>query len=138
MKALCRCNSGKNYEECCLPFHQGALPKTALELMRSRYTAYALGDADYILKTTHKDNPELRLSGRLQKQQILSFSQNTKFNGLEILDVQEGELNDLTGTVTFHVTLSQGNRDVSYTEKSSFKKENGAWIYLKGEMAAAR
>lgn len=106
--------------------------------MRSRYTAYALGDADYIIKTTHKDNPEFRQSGRLQKQQILSFSHNTQFNGLEILDVQEGEFTDFKGTVTFHVTLSQNNLDASYTEKSDFKKEHGAWLYLKGEMESSQ
>ncbi|HEV8052008.1 MAG TPA: YchJ family metal-binding protein [Parachlamydiaceae bacterium] len=133
MKALCRCGSGEIDEKCCFPFHQGALPKTALELMRSRYTAYAMGNADYILKTTHKDNRESHKSAKLQMQQILSFCQNTEFNGLKILEVREG---DLSSTVTFHVILSQNNHDASFTEKSFFEKVNGAWFYLKGEVTA--
>jgi len=132
MKALCRCGSGENYGHCCLPLHQGRAPKNALALMRSRYTAYSLGDVDYILKTTHVDNPQAHLPVEFQKKQILKFCQSTDFNGLEILDVQEG---DPLSTVTFRALLSQDNADCSFIEKSLFKKENNFWFYLKGEVA---
>lgn len=132
MKALCRCGSGESYGHCCLPLHQGGLPPSALALMRSRYTAYTLGDADYILKTTHADNPQAHLPVDFQKEQILKFCQSTDFKGLEILEVQEG---DLVSTVTFRANLFQDKTDCSFIEKSHFKKENNFWFYLKGEFA---
>jgi SEC-C motif domain protein len=50
----CPCCSQKLFSECCEPFIIGLKnPSTALALMRSRYTAYVLHDADYLIKTTH-------------------------------------------------------------------------------------
>ncbi len=45
----CPCGSGLKYKKCCQKYHKGALPSTALLLMKSRYSAYALGLADYIM-----------------------------------------------------------------------------------------
>ena len=126
MRALCRCGSGESYGHCCLSYHQGSAPPNALALMRSRYTAYSLSEVDYILKTTHAENPQAHLPIKFQKEQILKFCQCTSFNGLEILDVQEG---DPLSFVTFRALLSQGGTDCSFTEKSLFKKENDFWFY---------
>src|SRR5437867_3549203 len=43
----CPCHSGKKYSECCEPYHQGLPAPTPLALMRSRYAAYALQNAEY-------------------------------------------------------------------------------------------
>ena len=52
--ARCPCLSGLQYGECCGPFHSGdAFAPTAERLMRSRYSAFAVGDADYLLATWH-------------------------------------------------------------------------------------
>src|SRR5687768_7898557 len=51
----CPCDSGLGYGECCGPLHAGAPAPTALALMRSRYSAYAGGDADYLRATWHAD-----------------------------------------------------------------------------------
>ena len=60
METNCPCGSGIAYVACCGPFHSGttAAP-TALELMRSRYSAFAVRDAGYLLETWH---PTTRLS----------------------------------------------------------------------------
>ena len=43
----CSCCSGKLYEECCEPFHsKKEFPKTAEELMRSRYAAFAIPNGE--------------------------------------------------------------------------------------------
>ena len=47
----CPCGTGKAYAKCCQIFHLGAYPDTAEQLMRSRYSAYALRDAQYLIKT---------------------------------------------------------------------------------------
>ncbi|HVX54620.1 YchJ family protein, partial [Nocardioides sp.] len=50
----CPCGSGLAYDACCGPLHRGARQAgSALELMRSRYAAYALGKADYVFRTWH-------------------------------------------------------------------------------------
>jgi SEC-C motif domain protein len=121
----CPCHSGKLYQECCAPYHLGGNPPNALLLMRSRYSAYALGKIDYILKTTHPQN-----INNPPKKQIKAFCDHTKFEGLTILSVEEKEP---YAYVTFRAHLSQGGQDLSFTEKSEFAKIDDRWLYLKGE-----
>ena len=48
----CPCHSKKRYADCCGPLHKGTRPAaTPEELMRSRYSAFALGEVDYLAKT---------------------------------------------------------------------------------------
>lgn len=119
----CPCHSGKSYQECCQPFHSGKWPLTALELMRSRYSAYALNLVDYIIETTF---PEEQKS--LDRDSIQLFSKNTLFQDLNILEFIEG---DPISYVTFKAILSQHSRDMSFVEKSEFEKVNGRWFYKK-------
>ena len=52
MSRPCPCTSKKPYDRCCGPFHGGtAAPETAEQLMRSRFSAYALGKVDYLIAT---------------------------------------------------------------------------------------
>lgn len=48
----CPCGSGLPFAECCQPCHQGVPAKSAEALMRSRYSAFVVGDIDYIIRTT--------------------------------------------------------------------------------------
>lgn len=129
IKKLCPCHSKKTYDQCCQCFHQGEFPPTALALMRSRYSAYALGLAVYIIKTTHKDNPQYLLDTKLWIQSILQFSKNTSFVGLDILEFIDGETE---AYVTFVAHLKQGTKDTSFQEKSRFLKEGQQWKYVSG------
>lgn len=126
MKKKCPCCSGSEYELCCEPFHKGQLPKHALQLMRSRYSAYALDLPDYIMSTTHPKNSQYSENKPLWKLHITYFSQNTAFHKLDILDVKE---NENTATVTFTAHLSQNSQDASFTEMSNFEKINNQWLY---------
>src|SRR2546429_6760422 len=47
----CPCGLGDGYESCCGRLHAGAPAPTAESLMRSRYSAFAVGDAGYLLRT---------------------------------------------------------------------------------------
>ena len=49
---LCLCSSGIEYGQCCGRFHRAeSVPATAEALMRSRFAAYVLHDADYLRQT---------------------------------------------------------------------------------------
>ena len=50
----CPCGSGRTYAQCCEPLHDGAPAPTAQALMRSRYTAFVVGDEDYLFRTWHR------------------------------------------------------------------------------------
>jgi SEC-C motif-containing protein len=127
----CPCDSKMPYHKCCQPYHQGALPETALNLMRSRYSAYALGLFDFIIASTHTDNVAYTKDIKSWRQDLESFCRQTNFDGLKILQFGEGED---TSTVSFTAYLRQGNSDASFTEKSSFVREKGHWLYKSGEI----
>ncbi|MDR3623655.1 MAG: YchJ family metal-binding protein [Chlamydiales bacterium] len=123
---LCPCRSGNTYVNCCKPFHQGQLLHTALELMRSRYSAYALHMPEYIIHTTHSTGPQFHPDLTQWSQKISKFCLNTEFKNLEILHFEE---KGSCATVTFTAHLIQNQKDASFTEKSYFKKIEGKWLY---------
>jgi SEC-C motif domain protein len=127
---ICPCRSDKPYKECCQHYHDGFPPENALCLMRSRYSAYALQLADYIIKTTHPQNPLFNPNKEAWKRDILAFSQSTRFDGLTIVNFTDGERD---AQVTFTVYLLSSGANISFTEKSLFKKEGPWWLYYTGE-----
>ena len=131
-KRPCPCKSGDIYEDCCKPFHEGKLPDTALQLMRSRYSAYALCLPAYIIHTTHPDNPQFCHDIAAWSKQISEFCMSTEFKNLEILHSQEKAP---FGTVTFVAHLTQNRKDASFTEKSRFENVKGKWLYLSGQLS---
>ncbi|MGB5866292.1 MAG: YchJ family metal-binding protein [Arcobacteraceae bacterium] len=125
----CPCGTGNKYKKCCQPFHKGKLPSTALELMRSRYCAYAFAITSYIIKTTHPKNIDYSKNTTLWTQDILQFSTSFTFKKLTILEFIE----DIDSSyVTFTATIFQNTIDQSFTEKSMFKKVNNQWLYHSG------
>lgn len=121
----CPCGSGLNYKGCCQVLHKGGKAASPEALMRSRYSAYALGLVDYIIKTTHPDGPQYHADQTAWKRDIQQFSKNTTFAGLQILGAQ-GDM------VTFRATLLVNQRDASFTEVSVFRQHNGQWKYFSG------
>lgn len=124
--APCPCHSGKKYKQCCQPYHKGILPATAVLLMRSRYCAYALGLAEYIIRTTHPDNSDYTDDTSAWKESILTFCRTTPFTGLKITEFIDGETEAF---VTFEARLGEHTMN----EESRFLKEGGKWLYESGE-----
>lgn len=123
---LCPCHSGKKYESCCKPLHDGAFPSNALSLMRSRFSAYALQNPQYIIRTTHPDNPHYKENHDQWSKEILDFCHNTQFQKLDILEVSDdGDLS----YVTFNAHLLQDHQEKQLIEKSSFAKIGKQWLY---------
>ena len=121
----CPCHSNLEYVNCCHPLHLGAIPKSGLNLMRSRFSAYSLGLDQYIIKTTHTKSIHYNHDLKIWRQQIIQFSKNTIFENLTIIEY----LSIPEETVTFTASLLQNDQDVGFTEKSLFKKENSLLKY---------
>ena len=124
---LCPCGSNNKYKKCCAIYHKGAVAKTALLLMKSRYSAYACNQASYIIKTTHPNNSDYTTETKCWKESIEAFSKTTEFLSLEILEFIDGEGEAF---VTFKAKLSSGDM----IEKSRFLKVNNFWLYKSGEI----
>ena len=117
---LCPCNSGKDYSACCGPYHNGEAAPTPEALMRSRYSAFALENAEYLLATWHKD----------YRPQTLEFAADTRWTGLDILGAgSDGD----TGRVHFIATFNEAGEWLLLEEKSRFERLDGRWYYLAGE-----
>lgn len=102
--------------------------------MRSRYSAYALGLVSYIMETTHPENPHFSEDQEAWGIQLEAFTKNTSFDGLDILDVLDGEEEAF---VTFRAKLRQNGQDASFIERSRFIKVDGRWYYHSGEFPAS-
>jgi SEC-C motif-containing protein len=119
----CYCGSGKSFESCCSPFINGIQKApTALALMKSRYSAYANHQADYLLATTHSSVRKL-----YSREDILLWATANKWQKLEIIS-------STANTVEFKAYFVDANNvnQVHY-EFSTFKQENGKWFYLDGK-----
>ncbi len=123
----CPCRRGEPFDACCGPILAGDKPApTAETLMRSRYTAYAVGDVDYLLRSWH---PSTRPAD-------LELDADQRWLFLEIVGTQRGGPFDDNGTVEFiaHYKLD-GSRDAMH-ELSTFVRVDGAWVYLDGTFQA--
>jgi SEC-C motif domain protein len=126
---LCPCGSNKQYQYCCQMYLlRKKQPETAEKLMRSRYTAFVRGQVDYLMATLHPDYRRPNDHAELTK----SVDQ-TKWLGLQIIDVQKGKKNDTQGIVEFEAVY-QVNEPGQLHERSRFIKIAGQWFYVDGDI----
>lgn len=123
--ARCPCLSGSSYGECCGPLHAGtASAPTAERLMRSRFSAFALGDAAYLLASWH---PSTRPPS-------LELDEGLRWYRLDILGRSAGGPLDREGVVEFvaHHRPRPGFPGTAGTqhETSRFVREEGHWYYV--------
>lgn len=121
--SACPCCSSKSYNICCGPFlNRSATAKTAKQLMRSRYSAYALGGhGDYLLETWHPDS-----AGGLTAESLSAKTLN--WQGLRILDFSQ---NGNESMVEFEARFVDGDSSPGlHHETSRFVRLNGKWLYL--------
>ena len=116
----CPCGLPATYASCCERFHRGEPAPTAELLMRSRYSAFAVRDADYLLRTWHPTTRPSRLVLDPREQWLQ----------LEILDTAQGGLLDAAGEVTFRAEYAAGSRSGATQERSRFVRVDGHWVYL--------
>jgi SEC-C motif-containing protein len=121
--AGCPCGSGHPYAQCCGPLHRGGnTAGTAEALMRSRFAAFAVGDAAYLLRSWHSTT----------RPDHLSLDPRLEWTRLEVLATSRGGLFDQTGTVEFRAHYREHGRSGTLHERSRFRREDGRWVYLDG------
>lgn len=135
--APCPCHSGQRYKQCCQPWHQGRPAPTPEALMRARYAAAAIGKASFWMETTDPDGSRYEHDAAAWRASVLAFSRGTRFVGLEVIDAGVHE-DGQTGWVRFFARLTQGGADASFGELSRFRKQDGRWLYVDGEVSMAR
>jgi len=120
-EAPCPCGGGA-FGTCCGPLLDGAPAPTVERLMRSRYTAYAVRDADHLVRTWH---PRTRPA-------VLELDDETVWDGLAVHDADEA---DGTGVVDFTASWHVGADHGRLTERSRFVRRAGPWVYVDGDVA---
>lgn len=125
----CPCGSQKALADCCGPYIQSQSAPTAEALMRSRYTAYCLGQIDYLIATHH---PLHRAPDSYR--QIADTIRRSTWLGLRVLDTQQGQPEDKTGVVEFVAAYRDGKRTAQIHERSRFRQQRGRWLYLEGDL----
>lgn len=124
-KRPCPCGSKLNLADCCLPIITAQAPAGSAEaLMRSRYTAYVLGNAGYLANSWHAST----------RPQQLDVSAQIEWLGLTVLSCKAGIASDVKGTVEFIARYRQQGATGQVHENSRFVKENGVWLYLDGDL----
>ncbi|WP_189866357.1 YchJ family metal-binding protein [Streptomyces noursei] len=119
--APCPCGREASYGECCAPFHQGrATAPTAERLMRSRYSAFAVGDTAYLLRSWHSTT----------RPAALELDPAQRWTGLEILAATGGTAFHAEGTVAFRAHYTAHGHTDSQEEHSRFVREDGQWVYV--------
>jgi SEC-C motif-containing protein len=122
--AACPCGSGLPYGACCGPLHAGQPAESAEALMRSRFSAFALGLPDYLLGSWH---PSTRPSA-------LELEDGTDWRRLQIVDTVAGAPGDDTGVVEFRASYRSPERAGVLHERSRFARLGGHWRYVDGDL----
>ena len=90
--------------------------------MRSRYSAYVTGAADYLLATWH---PASRPEG-------FELQDEIHWQGLDIRSTSAGGEEDTSGQVEFIASYQVHGRFGQLHERSDFRREEGRWYYVDG------
>ena len=126
----CPCGSGDSFNRCCESAIEGGQPaKTAEQLMRSRYSAFALGMSDYLIDTTHPDYRQGMTINELEQQHA-----ETTWRRLTIVKTEAGREHDTLGRVAFIAEFSVDGKIAQLQEDSRFERIQGHWYYLDGEV----
>ncbi len=113
----------------CAPFLRGdELPRTAAELMASRYVAYASGAVDYLLAT---HDPKTR--AQTDRRATEDWSRRATWHGLEILRSERGGPEDDRGEVEFIARYAMDGVEHAHHERSEFRRIDGRWFFISGE-----
>lgn len=121
----CPCGSGAGYAGCCQPLHRGGPATSAEALMRSRYAAFCLSLADYLLATWHPTT----------RPELLELAGSPRWTGLTVLS--SGERGD-QGQVHFRAVYADASGWGYLEEQAEFARESGRWYYLAGKTRQGR
>jgi SEC-C motif-containing protein len=119
----CPCGQPRNYQDCCGKYIEGGVyPQDPESLMRSRYTAFAKHQRNYLIKTWHPKTCPPITQQELQAVDWLKLEVFSVKNGLK------------KATVAFEATYRENDKTKSFKEHSLFRKLKNRWVYF-GEEA---
>ncbi|SDM76786.1 YchJ family protein [Actinacidiphila guanduensis] len=119
--APCPCGLPAAYGECCGALHAGrSAAPTAERLMRSRYSAFAVRDAAYLLRTWAPGT----------RPPAVDFDPRLRWTGLDILATTDGTAFHTQGTVSFAAHYEIGGERGVQREDSRFVRVQGSWLYV--------
>ena len=105
---LCPCASGKTFGQCCGPILNGEhKAETAVDLMRARYSAYAVGDVKFLFASS---GPEVRAE----------------------IATEKGGKDDEEGEVSFVAHYAANGQKCEHREHATFRKIDGEWRFIDG------
>lgn len=88
--------------------------------MRSRYSAYARRETDYLRATWHPTTRPARLD----------LKDPVTWLGLRIVAREAGGAEDVTGVVEFIARYKTGGKGHRLHERSRFSRHGGHWVYF--------
>lgn len=121
---LCPCCSGQLYKNCCQPYHlwRKNAPNAEI-LMRSRYSAYALRQADYLIKTWHPKTLPSKLAEEICDAKWIDLVIHKSWAGKET--------NEAYVEFTARYRNKNGKAERMH-ETSHFIKQGDHWFYIDG------
>ena len=129
----CPCSSGARYSACCAPYHRGTREAPDAEaLMRSRYSAFALREVDYLWRTLHPEHPDRARPRDDWTREVRAHAQALKYPRLHVLDRQLAPP-PAPSVVLFHARVFENGQDRSFVERSEFRHDGTGWRYLRGD-----
>ncbi|WP_241254986.1 YchJ family metal-binding protein [Sphingobacterium sp. DR205] len=118
----CPCGSGLTFAECCQQVHSNYTKATTAEaLMRARYSAFVVGNIDFLYNTFHPTTRRFQ-----NKNAIEQWAKENKWMQLNILKAT-------FSTVEFEAHYLDSELQVQiHHEKSTFKQQGDLWYYVDG------
>lgn len=123
--AICPCGSGNLLNTCCGHYHAGHAAPDAQTLMRSRYSAYVLGEIDYLSSTTLPAQQQ-----GLDRDAITRWSAQSTWLGLEVESAQVIGGQPEHAFVTFVARWHDGSGEHSHRERSAFVQRGERWYFI--------
>lgn len=122
MNGPCPCGLGEPYDACCGRLHSGAVhAATAEQLMRSRYSAFVVRDARYLLATWHPST----------RPRSVELDDGVQWLRLDVLHARGGGFLDSEGEVEFAARYRRDGERGVQRERSTFARVDGRWAYVR-------
>lgn len=127
-KDPCPCRSSASYASCCLPAHDGSRPPAApRELVRARYSAFALGLGAFLHATlseahedrAHDDDVPRRVA------ELSAAGKGLSYMGVDVIASDDTR-------ALFLAKIFQKGKDRGFAELSRFAWEEGTLRYVGG------
>ena len=129
----CHCGKQLSFEDCCqMIINDLRLAKTAEQVMRARYSAYATGEIDFLHDSLHPDNRD-----EFDFDSTQQWAESSHWHSLNIIGLKAGTEQDKTGSVDFVAHYTDAD-DIEHRhcERSQFKRAENSWFFCDGQTIA--